>query len=72
MSVGTQIVISVVATTVITHATVAPVLSLEEPTTWSADRYVGDGRYSTMPAMSAAIRPPFRAALVTRDSPFSF
>jgi uncharacterized membrane-anchored protein len=37
-SVGTQIVVSVMATTMNTHAAVAAVLSLEEPTTCSADR----------------------------------
>jgi hypothetical protein len=37
-SVGTQMVISVMATTMNTHATVDAVLSFEEPTTCSADR----------------------------------
>ena len=43
-------------------------LSFEEPTTWSADRYVGRGEDVTPPAINAAMRPPFCAARVTLDS----
>ncbi len=67
--VGTPTVISVMAAMITTQTAVAVALIFVEPTSCSADRYAGDGRYRMIPAVSAASRPPCLAALVTRDSP---